>query len=277
MLPVKLASGQTYGRSLSHREVGRFRLLESTYPPGYRTPIHSHERPLFCFVVNGSYSETYGTHTRVCEPATVLFHPEGEIHAERFHERGGRSFVIELDAQWLSAIRQARVAGDGPTEFRGGMAALLARRLYKEFSDFDDVSPVIIEGLMLEMIGETKRQALSTLYALPKMPRWLRQAKELVQDRFAERLTLAEIARDVGVHPTHLAETFRRTFSCTVGDYVRRLRVEYACREIATSDTPLVMIALAAGFSDQSHFTRTFKSYTGVAPSEYRQAISDRS
>ncbi len=274
MEPVKLQPGQRYGQPGGSLEIGSFRLSERAYPPGYMTPVHSHERALFCFVVQGSYTETYGSLTRSCKPATLLFHPADEIHAEQFHDDGGRSFVIELDSSWLDSIREHARVTDGPADFRGGTTALLGRRLYKEFREIDDVSPLVVEGLMLEMIGEASRRTSADVAVSQSVPRWLRQARELLRARFAERLTLACIASEVGVHPTHLSQTFHLTFRCTVGEYIRRLRIEYACQELATSDTPLAAIALGAGFCDQSHFTRTFKRFTGVAPSEYRSAIS---
>jgi hypothetical protein len=58
---------------------------------------------------------------------------------------------------------------------------------------------------------------------------------------------------------------------CSVGDYVRQLRVEDACRRLATLDAPIVEIALAAGFTDQSHFTRTFQRLRGLTPAEFRR------
>ncbi|MBA3784476.1 MAG: helix-turn-helix domain-containing protein, partial [Acidobacteria bacterium] len=51
---------------------------------------------------------------------------------------------------------------------------------------------------------------------------------------------------------------------------VRRLRVENACREMIKSETSLVEIALAAGFSSQSHFSSVFKRMTGMTPAMYR-------
>ena len=278
MQPVKLAPGQQYGEHLNSLQVGSFRLAERSYPPGYMTPLHSHERALFCFVMKGSYTETYGTLTRSCQPATLLFHPEEEVHAERFHKTGGRSFVVELDSAWLNSLRAqtpiARIVS-GPADCRGGTTALLGRRLYKEFREVDDVSPLVIEGLVLEMIGEAARRVSSEAIHARNVPRWLKQARELLRERFPERLSLAGIATEVGVHPMHLSQTFNKTFSCTVGEYIRRRRIEYACQELATGETPLATIALAAGFCDQSHFTRTFKRFTGVAPSEYRAAISN--
>jgi AraC family transcriptional regulator len=71
------------------------------------------------------------------------------------------------------------------------------------------------------------------------------------------------------VHSVHLARQFKRTFGWTVGDYVRRLRVEFVCQQLETGK-PLAELALRAGFSDQSHLTRIFKRFTGQTPGEYR-------
>ena len=57
----------------------------------------------------------------------------------------------------------------------------------------------------------------------------------------------------------------------TVGGYVRRLRLEWAAMELERTDTALAAVALAAGFADQSHFTRAFRDYTGFTPSVYRR------
>jgi AraC family transcriptional regulator len=68
----------------------------------------------------------------------------------------------------------------------------------------------------------------------------------------------------------HVAQTFRRFHQCTIGEYLRRLRVDYACHELAGSERAICEIAAAAGFSDQSHFNRSFKRETGMSPSQYR-------
>jgi AraC family transcriptional regulator len=92
-----------------------------------------------------------------------------------------------------------------------------------------------------------------------------------VHDRFNDPLSLEAIAAAVGVHPSHLARVFRQQHQCTVGEYVRRLRLEFACHHLTTSDTPLAEIALAAGFADQSHFTKTFRRHIGTPPAQFRR------
>ena len=68
------------------------------------------------------------------------------------------------------------------------------------------------------------------------------------------------------MHPVYLACAFRRHYRCTIGEYVRQLRVESACRELSKANTPLSQIALTAGFTDQSQFSRTFKRVIGLTP-----------
>jgi AraC family transcriptional regulator len=82
---------------------------------------------------------------------------------------------------------------------------------------------------------------------------------------------VSEVAQAAGVHPAHLARGFRTYFKTSLGSYIRRLRVEFAARELVQSEASLATVALAAGFADQSHFTRLFKRHTGFTPNAYRR------
>jgi AraC-like DNA-binding protein len=90
-----------------------------------------------------------------------------------------------------------------------------------------------------------------------------------LHDRFRERLSVASIARTVAIHPVHLSRQFKQAFGQTIGEYVRRLRVEHVCRRLATEED-LPTLALEAGFSDQSHLTRIFKRVIGTTPARFR-------
>jgi AraC family transcriptional regulator len=78
------------------------------------------------------------------------------------------------------------------------------------------------------------------------------------------------------VHPTHLARVFRQFERRTVGDFIREARIRYARQRMLESKAPLVEIALAAGFADQTHFTRSFKRLTGMTPTEFRRIFATR-
>ncbi len=265
----KLPCGHYYGRVARCRDVAGLILTETVYPAGV-VPRHSHENAYFCLVRAGAYTERFGGRTRSCGPLTLAYHPAEEVHSEEIHGPEVRSFNIELGPGWRQ--RLARLGGrlDAPADFTGTGLADLACRLQREFVEPDDVSPLAVEGLALEILAGAARLAAPPQ---PAPPGWLERAREALRARFAESVSLAELGREAGVHPVYLASAFRRHCRCSVGEYVRRLRVEFARRRLAASDDPLAVIALEAGFADQSHFTRTFKRHTGRTPAEYRRSL----
>jgi AraC family transcriptional regulator len=76
-----------------------------------------------------------------------------------------------------------------------------------------------------------------------------------------------------GWRNSYLATAFRRHLLCTPGEYVRRLRIQLACRRLVAG-SPLCEIALDAGFAHQSHFCRVFKTATGMTPTAYRRLFT---
>lgn len=257
-----------FGESLKREQVSAFTLTERFYPPFFKTPPHAHENALFCLVLKGNYTETYGRHERECVPLTALFHASDDPHAEHFHERGGHSFIVEIEQNWIRNIRQQIDFPNVTADFKDGHLPKLGARLYREFQRFDTVSPMIIEGLMLEITGETARRTFEKKHHKPV---WLKKAEHYLQDRFAETFSLTEIADFVEIHPIHLAQTFRKFHQTTIGNYLRQIRLENARRELCETKKTLTEIAFDNGFSDQSHFSRLFKREFGTTPTEYRQ------
>lgn len=264
----KISRESLTGAVARRRELAGFTLFETSYAPHLKMPRHAHEPASFGLVLHGSYTEQCGPHTRTCQPSTLVFHPPDEEHAVEFHQARVRIFRLETKSHWLARVCEHTAAFNQPEEFHGGPAAQLALRLYREFQEMDEAAPLAIEGLALEILAAVVRSQTRDSASQP--PRWLQQARDLLHAQFSDNLTLANIALVVGVHPVYLAREFRKYFRCTIGEYVRRLRVESACREMAASDAPLIEIAAAAGFYDQSHFSRTFKRLTGLTPAEYR-------
>jgi AraC family transcriptional regulator len=268
-MATKLSPGKFFGRTQRSLEVAGLTFAESVYAANLSIPLHAHANAFLYFVIEGMYDETCGRETRSGGPSTLVFHPAEEPHANRWHETGGRVFHIDISRVRADAIREHGPSLDRPADFRAGVAPWLAGRLYREYCRPDGASSLAMEGLVLEIMAEVSRHRVPDAERTP--PTWLRRACEILHDRFAEKLSLGEIATAVGVHPVHLARVFRRQHGCTPGDYIRTLRVEFACQQLATSDNPLVEIALSAGFPDQSSFTKTFRHQMGMTPGEYRR------
>lgn len=250
-------------------ECAGLRLTEVAYGPNLRNPSHSHQDAYIGITLNGNSTQLCEDKIRSSRPWTVMYHPAGEVHSDQFHEGGAHELNIEIAPSRLEGLRERSLPADRPADLNGGKAGWVAARLYGEFRLMDELSWVAIEGLTIELMAEILRQNLKGPRFRP--PAWLRQANDLIHDRFAERLTLGVIAETVGVHPVHLAREYHKCMGSTIGQTLRRLRVEMACRLLTESESPLAEIALSAGFSDQSQFSRTFRSIAGLTPSEYRQ------
>lgn len=269
---MKSSFDSFHGIILKSVAVAELTLTETAYTPNLNLPKHSHQSSYFCFVLRGGFTEVYGKRSRTCAPSILIYHPAGETHADSFHA-ASRCFNLKINGQWLDRMLELKAALGEPAHFRGGVLSQLASRLYREFCNQDDLSSLVIEGLTLDILAETARQSKKTFN---NPPRWLAKVREILHDRFHENLSFKDVALAVGVHETHLSREFRRYYGCTVGEYVRQLRIEYACRQLSLSAASIAEIALAAGFFDQSHFGRTFKQFTGMSPAAYRKAFRKR-
>jgi AraC family transcriptional regulator len=259
---------ELYGETKENRVVSDFTLSERFYSPFFKTPSHSHEKSLFCLVVNGSYTETYGKKSLLCSASNVLFHANDFPHSEHYHKNGGHSFVVEIEKTWLTQIREQVNFPTASIDFKNGNLPQLGAKLYREFRRFDSLSPLIIEGVMLEIAGETARQTFEKKMISPL---WLKRVETLLKERFNENLSLTEIAEFAQVHPIHLAQTFRKYYQMTIGQFLRQIRLQNAHWQLLKTRKSLSEIAFENGFSDQSHFSRLFKQKFGITPSEYRQ------
>ena len=266
--------GRFYGDSHRRRQVGDLTFVESTYSPGFRIPQHCHARAFFYLVLKGSCTEVYDHRTRLARSPSLVFHPAGGSHADHWPGAGGQCFHIEVGPSTLQRTREHVCLLDHSTDFQSGDAIWLATRLYREFQRLGDASPLAMEGLVLELLAQTGHGRDGRKERRP--PTWLAQVRDLLHDRPRERLVLDEIAAAVGVHPVHLCRAFRQQYGCTIGDYVRKLRLDLASHQLATSSASLAEIALAAGFADQSHFTNVFRRACGMTPAEWGRLFRSR-
>jgi AraC family transcriptional regulator len=264
----KLHPGFFYGTTERRYELEGLTLAETVYPPGLVIPPHEHSNAFFCLLLEGHCTQSCDRRTSTGGPLTLTVYPSALAHDNRWHDTGGRALHVEFAQPWLKRLRGRTEVLDRPGNYEGGPPVWLAKRLVAECRHQDDVSPLAVEGLVLELLATCSRSPAEVSQA--NTPRWLDRVLELLRARSSENLALSQVAAEVGVSADHLARTFRQHQGCTLGEHVRKLRVEVSCRRLAGSESPLAQVALYAGFADQSHFTKTFKRYMGVTPAAFR-------
>jgi AraC family transcriptional regulator len=228
---------------------------------------HHHASAHLTLVTSGTVTDTAGEAMEVLHAGDLLFRPAGVVHENMVAERGSRGLIIEVDNPFLSSVCNAW--RHAPQSVRTDAKALqgLPFQVIEELTREDASSPLILRGLVLHMFGLGTRVLQPAPDAAP--PWWVRAALEVINERYAQRLTIVKVAREIGVNPTRLREDLRTHHGNTFATLLRDRRIAAA---LTMFETELEMdeIARLCGFYDQPHFTRAFRAARGMTPHRYR-------
>jgi len=103
--------------------------------------------------------------------------------------------------------------------------------------------------------------------------RHLLRAKDLVDARYFESLTVADLARTAGLSRAHFSREFRRTFGETPHQYLLTRRLERAAALLRNTDRPVTDICFAVGLASVGSFTTSFRRVHGATPLAYRASF----
>jgi AraC family transcriptional regulator len=255
------------------------RVAENAYPPGLRQPRHAHAETTVTIVIGGSLRERVGRVDEIARPLSVVVKPGGTEHANEFGPRGTRTVQIALDsadasaaADWEHTLRVWRWTHAGPAvrSFLALVRALRAAHATPPSSGADEV-----ECAAHDVLAALGGQAGVSSSVTP--PRWLQIVREELDDAGLVSPRVRVLATSAGVHPVYLARQFRRFYGCSVTQYLRQRRLQRTADLVTSSDQPLSVVGYTAGFADQAHMCRVFRTYAGVTPGAYRAlARADR-
>ncbi|HEY3949834.1 helix-turn-helix transcriptional regulator [Phenylobacterium sp.] len=207
---------------------------------------------LSLFVI-GSFSNRTEAGEKFIAGPSAIFYQAGAAHQNTVGPNGFEQIEIEFDPAWLgrSLLPRAPVAHwiGGVT---GARARTIARLCASELAEdqFRSVLRQFVRG------GASQPQ--------PRSPEWVDAVAQ--RARAEGTATVTELARQVGRHPSWLGSAYGRAFGERLQETAARIRVERAARLLRETDEPLALIALDAGFCDQSHMNRTFRRFLGRSP-----------
>jgi AraC family transcriptional regulator len=252
-------------------DVGGFNIKEFFFAADSNGPRHFHDDTAIALNLSGLLRETFNKREYDCAPGSALVIPQGEAHADYSGKDACHYLCIYIKHSVFEPLNLHPAALRRILFSSNENISALAKRIYSELNNSDTAARLVMHGLLFEMIGEIIRDDAGRMEKKP--PRFISSALDYVHQHFIEALNLSDLASLVGVHPTHLARSFKQHYGYSLGEYVRRRRVEYASRQLIASDKPLAEIANEVGFYDQSHFTLVFKQHMKITPAQYRREL----
>ncbi len=268
-LPREL-SGITHGRVVQYSGAPGFWLTDISYPPGAHYRNHSHEHSYLAFVLRGGFSERAGTVMVEVEAGTVVFMPKGRMHENRIGPEATRSLVIALNPGFERLMPGWKTARQEPHWITRGIPLDLPLRIYNSFRLAPTLEVGFIEESLFTVFRFLGRRCNDNAVPGKKS---LDRVVEFLHEQYSTSFRLDQLAILLNWNPAYLCRAFRRRFGCTIGEYVRDLRIRKAMGLITSTDIPLSEIAVTCGFADQSHMTRVFRASIGLPPSAYRRFV----
>lgn len=233
--------------------------FDHAYPP------HAHDGWTVMIVDAGAVSYDLGRSAHIAAPGAVTVLPPGISHNGRSAVEGRiyRKRVVYLDSAWLPG-RAAGLSVSRPT--LTSVAALsAARRVHAALAEPGDLLAaehwtLALQRQILAHLGTASGRRGDAPLA--------RRVHALLDERFSESFTIAEVAAEFGVHPSHLTRAFSETYGLAPHQYVLSRRIDLARRMLVDGASPAAAAA-HAGFFDQAHLTRHFRRVLGTTPGAF--------
>ena len=262
--PVPITVGSESAR---FADTGMCRVTEARFPAWAVLQRHAHDRHILAIMLHGGFETRIARRTLDCRTGVVWTEPCEELHANHVGAEGARVIVLQptfghgalapfgslLDGIWSS---------DDPAIVRE------ARCISRELAFSDTLSPLALDALVVLLCARAAR-----LRDARGTPAWLERVREFIHASYRQQPGFDEVVAVAGAPSWRVAREFRRHFHCSVGEYARMLRLNWALDQLGSTNAPLPEIALSAGYADQSHFTRACRAATGMSPRRYRQHV----
>lgn len=249
-----------------HLDLGDFSIREVVHEGSTLVPPHTHGRPYATIVFTGMLTDQSGGSTEILSAGDVLFRPGGSVHENAIGEPGSHGVIIDFANSFLEPF--CLIQGSSRSlRLRSDALSGVPERIVEELRSDDPLAPMVLRGLVLEMVGTGLRLTRPT--APGPAPAWVVQARQRIETGFGSHLSIGDVAAEVGVTPLRLRHGLRRWYGRTFAELLREARIA-AALAMLEADKPLREIAIECGFHDQAHFTRAFRETRGISPQRYR-------
>jgi AraC family transcriptional regulator len=268
--PQKLGLGEYFGASIRRRQASGFVVTENRFDPGLKIPDHEHAYAHFTLILEGGFSERYGDLAFDCPAGSMLLVPAGRVHSDEIWATGAHTVSVEMSTKLTARVNETTGVLREPSVLTGAQIQQRAARLQAEFHSVDPASLLALESIAMDILVMASRSQPKTD---SDGPHWMPAVMHALHEHPRTSLSLGELSDLAGVHESHLARTFKRVHGCSIGEYVRWLRLEETKKDLRDTARTVADIGIDAGFYDQAHYSRAFRAAYGISPSGYRKTF----
>lgn len=263
--------------------------------PRFVMPFHYHIDHELIRIVRGGLTLAVNERHYYLREGDFLFLSDGVVH-------GGRPDSLHDFYECIVFNLPRIFDNDRPNTFDLKKLVnhqVVPRELYQRESDpakarlldlfFDTVrdgsskDSLLAQGLLLSFIGGIFADGDFVSYEQSMSSRFIRHLNKssvlfrYIYDNYNRDITLEELSKIVGLSPKYFCRFFKELTGCRPMDYVNRFRIDCASVRLSTQKESINQTAYACGFKDPAYFTKLFKRYKNVSPSEYRDELSAQS
>ncbi len=166
------------------------------------------------------------------------------------------TFVAPVDAHVLEALARLLPATD---------AAL----------DRATIAPLVVEEIVVRLLRSEAAGAIRDAAAVTRSAGRIQKSMQFIQGQLHRPLSVAELAGQAAMSPSHYAHSFRQVAGVTPMRYVRDARLDAARALLLGGGLRPSEAAARTGFDSSAHFTREFRRRFDAAPGEYLRRLAE--
>lgn len=236
---------------------------------------HSHRtHSIGCLLEGESYFH-YRKQKRPTRAGHLCLINADEVHSCRPEtDAGWRYLMLYLDKNWLARMFNEGAEADGRVlNFEQPLLdnPALSQRFVEQCFALTRENGLNQQEALLNLLSDIglHDSGLIAQHAADDHPA-LNRIAEYIRANFDQPITLAELAQLSGLSPSHLQRSFRKHFGISPAHFQHQCRIHEACDRLR-ADHSISDVALATGYSDQSHLYRWFRRFVDTTPRQYSQ------
>ncbi len=254
------------------------------YHPKYEMAIHWHTNLEVIRVLEGELTLTLDHRPMTLTVGEVAF-----VNSETVHGATPKNCVYQCIVFNLAFLKTGNGECDGfiddilsrsvflsehPTD---GEIVALTHEIFDKIAGRKSGARFQVLGLFLQLLGEFQQKKLFISHLPPssvqdeKKVVKLKSALQYIRQHFDKDVALEDMAAVAGLSCKYFCKFFKDMTGTTPVNYLMTYRIERAARKLLGTDLTVTQIAYECGFNDVSYFIKTFKTFKGVSPKEYRK------